>query len=280
MEKPQKIVEIIKKRENLVDEIPELFILELERIQNALYRDIYDFLSDLKTKNGKIQNIAANKQMAIRLRDQIRTFLRQNRYYLQITEFGKKYDDLISTSREYYNAIDLPSAFTERDLETLSKIRLDDLSFLRNADQQVINQVYSALIGSIYRETTFRELLAVFRETINDTATPGILKKYAATHAKTAYATFDRKIQNIKSAEIGLDHYLFSGGLIKDSRQFCRDRAGQVFTTAQINDWESQSWTGKNSNGSVWDYLGGWNCQHILTPTTADFAETLAGLYK
>lgn len=272
----KEILKIIRRREKLVDEVPAEFIEFLQRAQNALYRELFDYLSNLERRGGRIRNIPANKQMAFRLRDQIRTWLRRHSYYTAITDFGKRYDDLLKISREYYRALDLSGSFTDRDLQTLSQIRKTDLQFMASNDERIINETYNAVTSAIYTDTRFQDLAArleaLHRDTVSaGSAVNGLLKRYNATHAATAFAIFDRKIQNIKSAELGLDHYLYSGGLLKDSRKFCQLRAGKVFTKKEIDEWEDLTWRGKIDSRSVWDALGGWNCTHILTPVTQDF---------
>lgn len=272
-----RILKIIRRRERLVEEVPAEFVKFLERAQNALYREIYDYLVGLDTENGRIRDIPANKQMAGSLRDQIRTWLRRHGYYAEVTRFGKRYDDLIKAGRDYYRALDLPGSFTDRDLESLSQLRKANLRFLRDNDQRVINVTWDTVTSSIYSNTRFQDLADRLKNLHTDRLLPdgrplrGLLKRYGATHAFDAFAIFDRRIQNIKSAELGLEHFLYSGGLLKDSRAFCKDRVGRTFTRKEIDAWEQLQWRGKNTGRSVWDALGGHNCIHILSPVTADF---------
>lgn len=286
MANPKQIIKIIKIREKLVDDIPAEFIKALEAAQAGLYSELLDYIKGLTTQGGKIVDLEANIQMAFRLRDQIRTWLRRHGYYQSVTDFGKQYEELLKSARGYYRALDLSGTFTSRDLETLSQIRKADINFLLQNDQRVINVTYNNLTSSIYSNKSWKNLAEDLRKLHTDTILPdgrqlnGLLKRYSATYAQTAFAAFDRKIQNVKSAQLGLDHYLFSGAPLKDSRDFCVQRKGKVFTKAEIDAWERQSWRGKAEGRSVWDYLGGWNCIDILTPITADLAEELPGLYQ
>lgn len=282
----KKIIQIIKRREKLVDDIPAEFISAMETAQASLYAELLDYIKGLTTQGGKIVDLEANLQMAFRLRDQIRTWLRRHGYYQSVTDFGKQYEELLKIAREYYRALDLSGTFTSRDLESLSQIRKSDINFLLQNDERVINITYNNLTSAIYRNKSWKDLAEDLRKLHTDTILPdgrhlnGLLKRYSATYAQTAFAAFDRKIQNVKSAQLGLDHYLFSGAPLKDSRDFCVKRKGKVFTKAEIDAWERQSWKGKAEGRSVWDYLGGWNCIDILTPITADLAEELPGLYS
>jgi len=285
MASPRKIVKIIKQREELIDAIPSEFIGQLEKAQNFLAREIINFAKELKTRGGQVQNTPANIQLALRLRDQIRGFLRKGGYFQSVTAFGQQFDELLKVERQYYRAMELSGVLAERDLKTLSNIRKNNINFLMEQDQRVINATYDELLGGIYRERNFRDLARRLERLQTDTTFPngktlnGLLKRYSATYAATAYANFDRQINNIKSAEFGIDDFLYSGSLLKDSRPFCVDRVGQTFTKDDVESWQSLSWKGKAEGRDIWTFLGGWNCEHSLSPVTAGFKQEVERLY-
>ena len=70
----------------------------------------------------------------------------------------------------------------------------------------------------------------------------------------------------------GIDKWLYSGGLVKDSRAFCVARAGKEFTTAEVLGWpkdEKYKWDGMiagTNESNIFAYRGGWSCRHILAP--------------
>lgn len=285
----QKLISIIRQREALVDEIPSDYIKALERIQNDLYKDIFDYLDQRLKRSGAnigaIGNLSANMQTALALRDQIRKFLRHRGYYEATGNFSKKYKELTDLSRDYYKALDLDPTFTRRDLKTLALLRDTDTNFLMLNDQRVINITYTTLTDSIARNITWRKLADELKTLHTDTVLPngkklnGLLKYYNATYANNAFAGFDRKIQMLKSEQLGMNKYLYSGGLLKDSRKFCVDRAGKVFTREQVLSWQKLSWRGKVEGRDIFTALGGHNCQHILSPITDELAAALPELF-
>lgn len=262
-------------RTALINSRPDAFLQQAEKIQRELYETLVDYFAGIKTTNGKIDNVPANIQMAARARDDIRKWLRQYGYFDAVKEYSIGLDELAGLGREFYAAMDLKSTFTARDFEVLSTFKSDHINFIRGADITVQNMVYDSLVSSIYSGGTFRELRTNLANVVLDnTAGNGALKKYLGTRAFDAFAGFDREIQNIKSAELELDLFLYSGNAIKDTRVFCMDRVGKIFTTAEINSWQKLKWVGKNPTVSVWLALGGYNCRHILSPVTKEFAES------
>lgn len=265
--------DFIKKREKLVTDVPDLFIGSIKKAQDDLNDTVLTYLKDLKTTGGKIDNVPANVQMAARTRENIRKWLRNAGYYDAVSDYGLKFNDLIVTSRDFYRSMDLKGSFTERDFDTLSQFRKDKLNFFMDADAAVIDGVYSEVIQSVWSNKNWRDLEKRLIGLVSGDATGnGILQKYTSTRAFDAYAGFDRTIQNLKSAELGMELFLYSGGLIRDSRDFCISKAGKVFTKKQVDSWEGQHWIGKNTKRSVWEALGGFNCSHILSPVTEEYA--------
>lgn len=274
-------LKFIKKREKAVSDIPRYFVDKLGKIQNALWRELQITIKGMDTKGANLEVSKMNLAIADRLRRQMRVWLRDNGYYEEITKFGAGYSELINSAKGYYKEIGFDPAFTSRDLDTLAKVRKRDLDFLTSRDQDVINTTYDEVINAIYAKSDWRKLSDRLQSLHTDTVFAngkelnGLLKKYARTYAFTAFAGFDRKVQNIKAAQYGLDHFFYSGSLIKDSRDFCSARVGRVFTRQEIEAWQSMSWKGKAAGRDIWTYLGGWNCRHILSPVTKEMAEDI-----
>ena len=274
----KKVIRVAEKRDGLINKVPDGFLSAIEQVQNRIYRDLQSAVKELDVKGSALQNSSFNVRAAARLRDQIRLWLRDYGYYEQITAFGKQYRKVIDLAGEHFGALKLDDTFARRDLEVLSKIKADDLGFLRGRDQDIINATYNEFINAIYGKRDWRDLQKKLDELLTDTdAARGLLKKYTGTYANTAFASFDRKVMNIKANELGLEWFLYSGSGISDSRDFCRQRAGKAFTREQIAGWENLKWKGKISRGSVFISLGGYNCRHSLTPITEELAREING---
>jgi hypothetical protein len=58
--------------------------------------------------------------------------------------------------------------------------------------------------------------------------------------------------------------YRYTGGIVKESRDFCTRMDGRTLTEAEIrNIWSTQSWQGKQP-GDPFVVRGGYNCRHIF----------------
>ena len=64
--------------------------------------------------------------------------------------------------------------------------------------------------------------------------------------------------------------YRYVGGVIAESREFCRSMSGRTMTEAEIRRiWSSQTWAGKRP-GDPFVVRGGYNCRHSFVPVSED----------
>lgn len=121
------------------------------------------------------------------------------------------------------------------------------------------------------RKQIFQQVIAGARPDVSALVETNVERSTAQinTDLNTSMAGFARTVNLSKGAEQGFERYLYSGGLIETSREFCIERDGKVFTLEEIQSWD-------NGQGLPADvYLGGYNCRHDLLPVDD---EILAGL--
>ena len=60
-----------------------------------------------------------------------------------------------------------------------------------------------------------------------------------------------------------LTHFLYAGGIVPKSRQFCIAHANQIFSREDAKD--SMIWNGgQNTKVLIFDSCGGYNCFHHI----------------
>lgn len=102
----------------------------------------------------------------------------------------------------------------------------------------------------------------------------GALLGYAKTTVNDLATTYERTALKLASDEVGAEFYLYQGSEIDTTRPFCEDRADRYFHKKEVAKWgadaaNGRGWEGmiKGTNASnVWQYLGGYNCRHVLVP--------------
>ena len=97
------------------------------------------------------------------------------------------------------------------------------------------------------------------------------LRKYAGQLAHDSIMQFHGQFTVKKAKDSGLNHFRYTGTLVRDSRPFCRDMVNKTLTEKEIRDiWNSRSWAGKSS-GDPFIVRGGYRCRHTWIPTNPDW---------
>jgi len=91
------------------------------------------------------------------------------------------------------------------------------------------------------------------------------LRRYSTQMAQDSLMQFDASINTAIGKQSGVSKWKYYGSTVSDSRPFCVEHAGQVFTDDEIEETWSGSWKGKSS-GDPFIVRGGYNCQHHWRP--------------
>ena len=96
------------------------------------------------------------------------------------------------------------------------------------------------------------------------------MRKYATQMVHDTTMQFDASINIAAGKEIGATKWKYYGSVIRDSREFCQEHAGQIMTEEYIRDtWANRDWQGK-AEGDPFIVRGGYNCRHHFRPVIED----------
>jgi hypothetical protein len=80
------------------------------------------------------------------------------------------------------------------------------------------------------------------------------------------YQRADRLANDRFSTELGIQAWIYVGGLIDSSRPFCNERNGKIFLANEIESWRDISFQGKPKTGYEPKIdCGGYRCRHTLS---------------
>ena len=103
------------------------------------------------------------------------------------------------------------------------------------------------------------------------------LRRYSSQMVHDSLMQFNGTYTRHKAQEAGLDHYLYYGSLIKDSRSFCSNHVDKTYSTAEAEKiWSNQQWKGKSGTDPFID-RGGFNCRHHFIPVDPEHLAELEG---
>ena len=269
-----------------------------ERLAGALKTledDVASLMATAPTKDGKLFDL----EWAVSARPQIRAALEAD----YLSEVDAAIRDYTKVSADASKMLSSYGDFTKLDQTVISQLqRLSFQGFEAIANEYLdvmANEVYqSTLTGRSFNDTVNN-----LRQTINgvyiqsdsleasrlvDVAANGTaaqqadavrqlqtvyardrvgnnLRRYATQMAQDSLMQFDASINTAIGKQSGATKWKYYGGTVRDSRPFCVEHAGQVFTEEEIEQTWAGSWKGKAS-GDPYIVRGGYNCRHHWRP--------------
>lgn len=272
--------------DELADQIASLiagaeqrFTAVIGKIQDSLYRKLSSILKDVSLdSDGYILQNSAN-----------RTILRQAEGVFDDVIKSPTYQTAIEESLSVVPDID---DLNQRYFETISNVFKPNRVFIKSLQQQVIRNINTYLLQDGLQANIRLPLNQILNQNINSGGSlsgmldqlkkfivgeqnEGRLMRYARTYLSDTLFNYSRGYQEAVTADLGLEFYLYMGGLTKagkhseGSREFCIERAGKYFHKKEIEGWANLSWKGKNpdtTESSIFVYAGGYNCRHSIIP--------------
>tara|TARA_R100000329_G_scaffold23089_1_gene22172 strand:- start:205 stop:1107 length:903 start_codon:yes stop_codon:yes gene_type:complete len=168
----------------------------------------------------------------------------------QSTIAGRPFDDVVKNIRSHINGVYQKS--NQREINELVDF-INENKFITSKQTDVENAVRKL-------QTQY----AADRAGNN-------LRRYATQLAHDSVMQFHGQFTVKKAKESGLQHFEYTGTLVRDSRPFCRGMVNRTLTEKEIRDiWNSRSWAGKSS-GDPFIVRGGYRCRHTWIPTNPDW---------
>jgi hypothetical protein len=252
---------------------------EAVRLQIELYRLLVDKYLDALTTDSK-GNILFNSKNISRVNDLNKTWqvFQEQHYQPALIEFAKDLVSIVDVEAAYFLAIgkefdiafefgkitDLISKQIGIDLATET---ITEGSYLYRLleGSQVKDQVANYVLQNVSAKASFKEMRKGLETLVKgDETVNGEMVRYLRTYAYDSFSNTQRAIDLNIADTYGLNSFIYSGDIIKDSREFCIERVHGVYTRDDLAEWEGQEWAGKNPDVPVEISLGGYNCRHTL----------------
>lgn len=267
--------ELAARIEGLIIGGSDEFALQIIRVQNQLYNRLVLTLKNIEVDaDGYILQNAVNRRILNEATGIIDQSFAQGTPYVSSIE---KHLEIIPTIDTLNNAY----------FESISSGFVPNRAFIKSLQKQTISSLETSLLGDGLQSQIKNPLIDILNRNVNtggsfsgflkevndfvkgNEKAEGRLLSYTRTYLRDSLFTYSRSYQQSITADLGLSWYLYSGGLIKDSREFCIDRAGNYFHESEIKAWAKLTWQGKKpgtTESSIFVFCGGWNCNHQLIP--------------
>ncbi len=273
---PPTIDELLGVAEETDEFLEDMRTLHRRRVRNAISKTqkrIIASTRDLETdSSGRLVAKRVNLKLAEKVqRDAVGIFNAE--YGTTISDLVGDFDEISGFIQNSWSDLGETVNFTGIDKDIIDSLKDNALAdyeqFGLQAQRRVANTMYDQIIGG----APYSDLLTTFEGIFEGhTDVRGVpMAVHAQTHAFDSIMNFHNQVNLKKADDLGINHYLYMGDIIKTSRRFCRVRAGKLYSRAQIDSWNRLEWQGKR--GPAFEFRGGWNCRHHWQPTRPEWVE-------
>ena len=254
--------QIIAEKSNRLEAIPNKLINSVDKIQKGIFEELMGLIESLDTKDGKI---LLNKKNLVKIEgivgklsesvfggeyiEAIESFAREKVFSDEFIEKAL-YDNILKGAQR--NAVELLS---EAGINTAFTVPLKNI-----------------LTTSVSTGQSFGDTVKALRTFIEgNSEIDGTLLRHVKQVARDGFSFADRQYTNIIANDLGVEWYLYSGGRVTDTREFCRLRQGLYFHKKEVEKWANSPWQGKASgttSSTIFTFAGGYNCMHSILPVS------------
>ena len=313
-----------------INDLLDLRIAYIEAQEGKLDRKIISYQQELLTKlttdvissldvdaRGNIRETRKNYRLLSMLEKTYRDFTKNNRYMLG-DDIRKTVTEIALKSNTYFNTV-LLDEFTETALKDavaganefvnlqlgLGEKGMTAGGFLDNLirNEELLLQLKQftsqAITGRMPKKDYIKEMN---RLVIGDKSVQGGHERIFNRYARDMYSSYDAAYNKTLADRLGLKWFIYSGGLVRDSRDFCVAHNAKVYSTEEAETWKT--WTINKAIkadefpagyeiqekperwGQTPGYMdfpgyspvhhrGGYNCRHILGYISQRLAERM-----
>lgn len=264
--------ELSGKVDAIISKADIAFGKQVTKTQQALFEQMQLLLNRLELyPDGTIMQNQANRSLLAKVDQYFNKAFNETGYYNELNGFTGDIKKLTANNTAYFSFVSDAFSANAQYIKSLQKQTISELTGLlanEGLEAAMKQPIVNILNQNINTGASFKDLLSQIRQfTIGDDKLQGQLQRYSRQIVNDSLFNFNRSLQESISEQAGLQWYVYSGHMDKDSRPFCVARKGKYFRKEEIEKWASLDWAGKRRGttaSTIFVYCGGYNCRHML----------------
>jgi hypothetical protein len=305
---PKRIADILKKKQEYIDSARSRMESSVIKQQNKLLSDIIaEIVPELDVKDGIIQDTTKNYRLISMLDKTYKSF-NVGMINVMLPQIVISTGRIAKLSSDYFQIAltgDLPKMFDnivqKTDKLINLKIGLEGGEMTRGGflesffnSNTIGTQLKDMTSKAVTGQVNMKDYVRSLRETISGVdEKAGALERQFQRYAFDLYQQYDAAYNLTLGNELGFNYFIYQGGLVDDSRDFCVAHNNKVWSKDEAKDWPE--WTpvqGEYPEGyevkakniyEVPSYMnypgydplidrGGYNCRHSIGWIADDLA--------
>jgi hypothetical protein len=244
---------------------------EMASLQGRTATRIGTILADLDIRDGNLVASESNIAKLSQVMADIESDFVDPQWRDAVKEYVKTFDVLDANTTEWVGQIGSIDKGLMKALRTQYKqISAEYLLNAQSFSQTLLNPIAQEVGAYIATGSRYSDLVSAVTQIVTggDTSDGAILGN-ARTTVNDLVSVYERTATNVASEQVGAVFFLYQGRPIKTTRPFCRERANNYYHKQEIASWASEDWQGKTegtNSTTIFSYLGGYNCRHVLVP--------------
>lgn len=265
--------ELARQIEEIILAADARFASSMGRVQNTLYDSLLVIIKNLEVdSDGYILQNSANRKVLAEAEIKISEIFNSSVYQNAVTNYVFTIPGIDELNQQYFTTIprfkqnkQFLKSLQTQTIKTVEKYILQD-----GLESQVIDPLAQILNQNVNSGGKFSGFLQQIRDYIKgNEKVEGRALSYSRTFLRDSMFTYSRTYQQSVTNDLGLEFYLYSGGVMDKTRSFCEERTGKFFHHKEIEKWAALQWAGKKqgtTESSIFLFAGGWNCGHEIIP--------------
>ena len=241
-------------------------------------RILEDIIPELQTDaNGQIVNNATNVNILTnKLNSVFRTFGSTQNKEL-VTQILGDFQGISALNTDYFTTVTGRTAdeflsvkkrvevLMQRSLGIQADGTIKPNSFISGitSNDAINEEIREIAVRNIQGGNTIKDFTAELSDAIKtDKDGLGVLNRHYRQTVQDRYSQYERAESKTYADVLKLQAFIYSGGKVQDTRRFCCQRNGLVFTRDEAQKWRAIDFQGKNKGYVPLVDLGGYNCRH------------------
>lgn len=245
--------------------------------EREIYLRILELLSSLEKTSGNIALTENNLKIAELVKDELPKIVLESSYTKSVEDFITGINEQKALTDAYFSTNISSSIVSNTPFASavFDQTKRNTIDLLINATPETgfLKSLNNIIDVAVRSGQSWRETVSQIREYAVGKENAGKLYQYSKQVAYDAIAVNDRAYTSAIADELESEWFLYAGGELPTTRHFCEERVGKYFYYLEIESWAEEDWDGKNdttTQQTIYEYLGGWNCQHTLIPVTIE----------
>lgn len=252
MKTPKRITDSLNKKQAYIDAGRDKLEKSVIRMQERLLKDLLsDIIPELEVENGHIKDSTKNYRVLSGLDKIYKNFTAISESVIgsQIINVTSGLNDIGSGYFKMILSGNMPSRFEKVISATIDKMNLrigiKEGSVVKGGfidslikDPAAATSIKNYASKSVTAQIESKEFIKGLSKMVTGDEKAGLLERQYQGYAYDLYQQYDRAYNNSLASEFEMRYFLYQGGLIEDSRDFCVAHNNKVWSVEEAADWD------------------------------------------